>query len=116
MVIFGKQLLIDVSNLHRVLGLQNINLGSLTHNAGLTIAFILHKDNQHRTSGHTGDIGDIGASVARAASQNTGSSNSQSSDTCALQELTTRDIRHNNQPHNLFACPDHFFVEPAFSI
>ena len=51
-----------------------------------------------------------------AASQNTGSSNSQSSDTCALQELTTRDIRHNNQPHNLFACPHHFFVEPAFSI
>ena len=51
-----------------------------------------------------------------AASQNTGSSNSQSSHTCALEELTTRNVRHKNQPHNLFACPDHFFVEPAFPI
>ena len=50
-----------------------------------------------------------------AASQNTGSSNSQSSDTCALQELTTRDIRHNNQPHNLFCMPRSLFCGACFS-
>lgn len=56
------------------------------------------------------------AGATRAASQNTGSSHSQSSHTCALEELTTRNVRHKNQPHNLFCMPRSLFVEPAFPI
>ncbi len=57
----------------------------------------------------------IGRALIGAASQNTGSSNSQSSHTCALEELTTRNVRHKNQPHNLFCMPPSLFCGACFS-
>ncbi len=43
--------------------------------------------------------------LVRAARQNTSSSHGQSRNTCTLQKATTRDVRHKNQPHNLFCSP-----------
>ena len=57
--------------------------------------------------------------LVRAARQNTSSSHGQSRNACTLQKATTRDVRHKNQPHNLFCSPKlyhraayHYIIPP----
>ena len=59
--------------------------------------------------------------LVRAARQNTSSSHGQSRNACTLQKATTRDVRHKNQPHNLFCSPKlyhraayHYIIPPLF--
>ena len=78
--------------------LQDGSLINTSNAVANRITLFIHKENTQINAGHAGNIGDIGVGKLFAAGQ---SSNSQSSNACALQELTTRDIRHNNQPHNL---------------
>ena len=62
------------------------------------IKSLIKEVNSDHIGSHLGHLRNI---FLGAASQHASSSNSQSGNTCALQKLTTRDIRHNNQPHNL---------------
>jgi len=91
--------------------LQNLRLVDAVNAIANRILLFIHKNDAQINAGHLGNIGHISAGDITTANQNT---SSQSSNTCALQELTTRDIRHNNQPHNLFCMPQSLFCGACF--